>query len=445
MLSLTPHKKPSAFSPNTNHQSPPGLKLPAVKFATKSNVTTFTDDIDANEWLTEIGLAQYANTFITNLSVGGELLSRKRLSQIRIKDFPNMNITNYDHQKILKEHIDHTLQFAFYSPVRRREVKKKFSSLNLSLNPNEGLAATLSRDLTNLNVDSNYLKRADHKSIGPRRRRSFENQIWSSISQSRNTDNNSTASDLLRAGKLDVSESKEESTKDVNRRRRWTFGDESTDQIVLKSNKGTLYGNMALEYDMLQKEMAILQMEHLNYFKNLIKCERASMLFTNESKRDMMLCTDGVWYRIPLTSGLAGYCAESGECLNVPDAYSDHRFNRNIDIKTGFKTRSVLCQPVRSYRGGGHIVGVIQMLNKIEDGAFDASDEDLLAKCVQRVSDDLNSRFKELLKAAEKFVGNAIFIGEKGGKLNSHRFDAETVASVASRAPKRDNPAEYKG
>ena len=73
---------------------------------------------------------------------------------------------------------------------------------------------------------------------------------------------------------LDFSEAKEEAVKEVNRRRRWTFGDESTDAVVLRSGRGTLYGNMALEYDMLQREMAQLQKEHLNYFKNLIKCEQ---------------------------------------------------------------------------------------------------------------------------------------------------------------------------
>jgi hypothetical protein len=40
-------------------------------------------------------------------------------------------------------------------------------------------------------------------------------------------------------------------------------------------------------------------------------------------------------------------------------------FIRNMDIKTGFRTRSILCQPIRGMRGGGAIIGVIQMLNKI--------------------------------------------------------------------------------
>ena len=40
-------------------------------------------------------------------------------------------------------------------------------------------------------------------------------------------------------------------------------------------------------------------------------------------------------------------------------------------MKTGFRTRNVLCQPVRSNRGGGNIVAVIQMLNKIDADGFD--------------------------------------------------------------------------
>lgn len=78
---------------------------------------------------------------------------------------------------------------------------------------------------------------------------------------------------------------------------------------------------------------------------------------------------------------------------------------RNVDIKTGFRTKSVLCEPVRDHRGGGSIVAVIQMLNKIGGGAFDQSDEDALAACTQRVADDISTRFKELLSAASKFAG----------------------------------------
>lgn len=77
-----------------------------------------------------------------------------------------------------------------------------------------------------------------------------------------------------------------------------------------------------------------------------------------------------------------------------------------MDIKTGFRTRSILCQPVRGMRGGGSIIGVIQMLNKIGgDGTFDANDEELLASFAGKVADVLSVRFTDLINIADKFSG----------------------------------------
>lgn len=81
-----------------------------------------------------------------------------------------------------------------------------------------------------------------------------------------------------------------------------------------------------------------------------------------------------------------------------------------MDIKTGFKTRSILCQPVRGMRGGGAIIGVIQMLNKKGgDGTFDSNDEDMLATFAGKVADMLSVRFTELINIADKFSGTNSF------------------------------------
>jgi len=73
------------------------------------------------------------------------------------------------------------------------------------------------------------------------------------------------------------------------------------------------------------------------------------------------------------------------------------------------------------------------MINKIGSDGFDLSDEETLAACVQRISDDLNARFKELLHAAEKFSASTVFVGEKGGHLNSPNKNSLTKSTAASR------------
>ncbi|XP_072930934.1 probable 3',5'-cyclic phosphodiesterase pde-5 isoform X2 [Epargyreus clarus] len=76
--------------------------------------------------------------------------------------------------------------------------------------------------------------------------------------------------------------------------------------------------------------------------------------------------------RMPINRGIAGHVALSGETMNIPDAYSDYRFNREVDEATGYKTVSILCMPVKVQ---GKVIGVVQMVNKRNDNNFDHEDE----------------------------------------------------------------------
>jgi phosphoserine phosphatase RsbU/P len=79
--------------------------------------------------------------------------------------------------------------------------------------------------------------------------------------------------------------------------------------------------------------------------------------------------------RLPIGSGISGYVAATGDTLNIPDAYFDPRFNPEIDRKSGYRTRSILCMPMKNK--DGVIVGVFQLLNK-KDGPFTSEDESIL-------------------------------------------------------------------
>jgi HD-GYP domain-containing protein (c-di-GMP phosphodiesterase class II) len=79
--------------------------------------------------------------------------------------------------------------------------------------------------------------------------------------------------------------------------------------------------------------------------------------------------------RIKLGHGIAGTVAETGEVINITDAYQDPRFNRQVDLSTGYRTSTVLCVPMRDAQG--EVTGVLQALNK-HRGSFDAEDAELL-------------------------------------------------------------------
>jgi signal transduction histidine kinase len=79
--------------------------------------------------------------------------------------------------------------------------------------------------------------------------------------------------------------------------------------------------------------------------------------------------------RLPMGKGIAGYVAQTGEAINIPDAYSDPRFNPEVDKGSGYRTRNILCMPMRNK--DGTIIGVFQLLNKSEE-AFTADDEQFI-------------------------------------------------------------------
>jgi GAF domain-containing protein len=135
--------------------------------------------------------------------------------------------------------------------------------------------------------------------------------------------------------------------------------------------------------------------------RQVIKAERASLFLIDESMGVLTsLLADGgkLPPTLPLSSGLAGWCATHKECIIVNNAYDDPRFNRSVDIGTGFQTHSLCVAPVVS--SSGAILGVCEMINKSkqeDDGMFNEKDMKLLQSFATFASVSLeNSRLKDL-------------------------------------------------
>jgi len=82
--------------------------------------------------------------------------------------------------------------------------------------------------------------------------------------------------------------------------------------------------------------------------------------------------------RVPFGQGVAGHVVESGAIVNVADAYTLEFFDSSFDQKFGYRTKSLLCLPIR--HKSGEIVGVIQLLNQLPNGRFSKKDESFLLK-----------------------------------------------------------------
>ncbi|XP_032584292.2 dual 3',5'-cyclic-AMP and -GMP phosphodiesterase 11 isoform X1 [Drosophila mojavensis] len=85
--------------------------------------------------------------------------------------------------------------------------------------------------------------------------------------------------------------------------------------------------------------------------------------------------------RVAWGTGIAGHVAESGEPVNIPDAYQDERFNCEIDSQTGYRTKALLCMPIKD--SGGDVIGVAQVINKMNGECFTEIDEKVFASYLQ--------------------------------------------------------------
>lgn len=127
-------------------------------------------------------------------------------------------------------------------------------------------------------------------------------------------------------------------------------------------------------------------MKIMNFAQKLVSADRASLFLVDMKTKElyarifdignglgnqMMDEQEQKEIRFPMAKGVAGHVASTGEILNIPDAYKDDRFNRDVDLQTGYKTKTILCMPIYNR---GSIIGVVQMVNK-KMGCFTKIDE----------------------------------------------------------------------
>jgi len=115
----------------------------------------------------------------------------------------------------------------------------------------------------------------------------------------------------------------------------------------------------------------------------LLNAERSSLFLVENDTLLLKVAEDisaGEEIRIPIGSGIAGAAAQSGDVINITDAYADSRFNQEVDRKTGFRTRSILSLPVKNHQG--KVFAVAQLLNRKDGQAFDQDDEARFVKFI---------------------------------------------------------------
>jgi CheY-like chemotaxis protein len=161
-----------------------------------------------------------------------------------------------------------------------------------------------------------------------------------------------------------------------------------------------------------------------------MEADRSSIFLLDEARHELWsrvaLGMGEQVIRFPSDRGIAGHVATTGELLNVADPYADPRFNPAVDRQTGYRTRSILCGPLRAR--DGRIVGVIQVLNKRGDGPFVDDDEHRFERVMSRCALAIeNALTFDRLRTAE--AGGAQLLVRSPKVLVADR-DATTVGRV---------------
>jgi GAF domain-containing protein len=140
-------------------------------------------------------------------------------------------------------------------------------------------------------------------------------------------------------------------------------------------------------------------------FRDELKCERCTMFLldraTGEIRSAFADDIDGWNILLSLNLGIAGLVALTAEEINIPNVYEDARFDRRVDELTGYRTRCLMCAPLKTMTGD--ILGVIEVMNK-QNGVF--ADADV-------------AHLKSLASYISIFLENAILFTEQTRQFRS--------------------------
>ncbi|MCH2212471.1 MAG: sigma-54-dependent Fis family transcriptional regulator [Fuerstiella sp.] len=169
----------------------------------------------------------------------------------------------------------------------------------------------------------------------------------------------------------------------------------------------------------------------------LLDCDRSS-IFLWDRERDEVearpaLGVPGSSLRVPASEGIVGETLRTGSAVTVNDAYADPRFNQAVDRDSGYRTRNLVCVPLKD--SDGTIVGAFEGINR--NHALDFTSEDV--ECLQQLGTQAavalrNLRERSLLhrsrdQLAERVTSAVEIIGESSA-ISALRDTIRRLAST---------------
>ncbi|HMQ68421.1 MAG TPA: SpoIIE family protein phosphatase [Ignavibacteria bacterium] len=149
------------------------------------------------------------------------------------------------------------------------------------------------------------------------------------------------------------------------------------------------------------KSLDQLLNEIIESCKEVLKAEASSLLIYDEELNELYfeIATGEKGEQVikksfKMGEGIAGWVAEHREPLLIEDCYKDPRFNKEFDIKSNFRTKSMICVPmIRKEK----LIGVIQVINKKGDQIFSERDLNIFSILASQCAISIeNARLTEI-------------------------------------------------
>eukprot|EP01060_Flectonema_neradi_P033307 TRINITY_DN5562_c0_g1_i1.p1 TRINITY_DN5562_c0_g1~~TRINITY_DN5562_c0_g1_i1.p1 ORF type:complete len:521 (+),score=81.80 TRINITY_DN5562_c0_g1_i1:66-1628(+) len=146
-----------------------------------------------------------------------------------------------------------------------------------------------------------------------------------------------------------------------------------TQGISVAPNAAKLLLDICLDISTQQVDHAKLITSLIQGASSLLQADRCTFFLVEGDELVSKIAEGTGEIRLPIGHGIAGTVAQTGTVINIDDAYSDPRFNQNVDRKTGYKTKNLICAPIFFEES---VIAVAQLLNK-QSGAFTTADVSL--------------------------------------------------------------------
>lgn len=182
----------------------------------------------------------------------------------------------------------------------------------------------------------------------------------------------------------------------------------------------------------------------------LMKAEVGSLLLVDEEKQqlyfEVALGDKGETVKtisLNMGEGIAGWVAQNGKPLIVNNPEKDPRFFKGVDERTEFKTRNIICVPVKVKE---KVIGALEAINKRKREDFDQEDLSLFISLADQVAIALDNarlyqELEEMFFQTAESLADAI---EKRDPYTGGHTKRVTLFSLATAKYLQLNPSERK-